>query len=260
MKMRLRSHKTNIPLCLGALLIFACAAAGIADQKKVAASAGGSVFTQDGGKLTIKLDGKTVGHEEFEIAPSAGGWLAKGSADIKPSQNPASKVTGTLSLQPDGAPISYEWTAQAEKKNGAHILFTNGIARMTLEMEGARPCTTDDIKDPNRTQPCFFEQSFSFNTPLIAVLDNNLYYQYAVLARFYDWSKRGPQTFPVLIPQELMTGSITAESTGSANLDGASYQGLRVNTTDLEIDLYLDSNHRLMRLEVPTAKVSVIRE
>ena len=260
MNTKLHGPRANFSLCIGTLLILACAAAGIADQKKVAASPGGSVFTQDGGKLTIKLDGKTVGHEEFEISPSGGGWLAKGNADIKPSNGPASKVSGSLTLQPDGAPISYEWTAQAEKKNGAHILFTNGIATMTLEMEGARPCTTDDIKDPNRTQPCFFEQSLSFNTPLIAVLDNNLYHQYAVLARFYDWSKRGPQIVPAFIPQELMTGSITAESTGSATIDGKSYEGFRVNTADLEVDLYLDSAHRLMRLEVPAAKVSVVRD
>jgi hypothetical protein len=252
--------RPKFSLSISIVLILACAVAGIAAQKKNAAASGASLFAQDKGKLTIKLDGQTVGHEDFEIAPSGGGWLAKGDADIKASKGLASKVSGSLALQPDGAPISYEWTAQAEKKNGAHILFTNGIATMTLEMEGARPCTTDDIKDPNRTQPCFFEQSLSFNTPFIAVLDNNLYHQYAVLARFYDWSKRGPQTFPVLIPQELMTGSITVESTGSANLDGASYQGLRVNTTDLEIDLYLDSSHRLMRLEVPAAKVSVVRD
>jgi hypothetical protein len=35
---------------------------------------------------------------------------------------------------------------------------------------------------------------------------------------------------------------------------------LRVATTDLEVLLYLDSNHRLMRLEVPSSKVSVVRE
>jgi hypothetical protein len=258
MNKRLSGPWPKFSLSLGILLILSCAVAAI--QKKNAAALGAAVFAQDKGTLTIKLDGKTVGHEEFEISPSAGGWLAKGTADIKPSQTPASKVTGALTLQPNGVPISYEWTAQAEKKNGAHILFTNGIATMTLEMEGARPCTTDDIKDPNRTQPCFFEQSLSFNTPLIAVLDNNLYHQYAVLARFYDWSKRGPQIFPALIPQELMTGSITAESTGSATIDGKSYEGFRVNTTDLEINLYLDSTHRLMRLEVPSAKVSVIRD
>jgi hypothetical protein len=202
------------------------------------------VFAQDKGKLTIKLDGQTVGREDFEIAPSGAGWRAKGTADIKPLEGPASKISGTLTLQPDGAPISYEWTAQAEKTNGAHILFANGVAKITLEMQGARP----------------FEQTLSFNTPLVAVLDNNLYHQYAVLARVYDWSKRGAQTLPVLIPQELTPGTITVESTGSASADGKSYEGLKVTTSDLEIFLLLDNNHRLMRLEVPAAKVSVIRE
>jgi hypothetical protein len=245
---------------VGSVLILACTIAGVADQKKNAASPSAAVFAQDKGKLTIKLDGQTVGHEEFEITPSGGGWLAKGNSDFKTPQAPASKVSGALTLQPDGAPISYEWTAQTEKKNGAHILFANGIANVTVEMDGARPCTPDEIKDPNRKQPCFFEQSLSFNSPLIAVLDNNLYHQYAVLARLYDWSKRGQQTFSVFIPQELMPGTVTAESTGSASIDGKSYEGFRVTTADLEVDLYLDSNHRLMRLEVPAAKVSVVRD
>jgi hypothetical protein len=226
---------------LAIALMLACAAAGIADQKKSAAAAG--VFAQDKGKFTIKLDGQTVGHEDFEIAPSGGGWLAKGDAEIKTAQSP-SKVSGTLTLEPDGAPISYEWTSQADKTNGAHVLFTNGIAKMTLQMQGAHS----------------FDQTFTFNTPLIAVLDNNLYHQYAVLARLYDWSKRGVQTFPVFIPQELMPGTITAEATGAASVDGKSYQGIRVSTSDLEVDLLLDSSHRLMRLEVPSAKVSVLRD
>ena len=222
-----------------ALGILACAALTFAGQQNSVA-----VFAQDKGKLTIKLDGQTVGHEEFEIAASGAGWRAKGTADIKPPEGGASKITGTLTLQSNGAPISYEWSSQAEKTNGAHILFANGIAKITLEMQGARP----------------FEQDLSFSTPLIAVLDNNLYHQYAVLARVYDWSKRGAQTFPVLIPQELTPGSITVESTGSASADGKSYEGLKVTSSDLEILLLLDNNHRLMRLEVPAAKVSVVRE
>jgi hypothetical protein len=238
-----------------ALAMLACAALTLAAQKSSS-----TLFAQDKGKLTIKLDGQTVGHEDFEIAPSGAGWRAKGTADIKPPEGAASKISGTLTLQPDGAPISYEWTAQAEKTNGAHILFAKGVAKITLEMQGARPCTAAEITDPHRTQPCFFEQDLSFDTPLIAVLDNNLYHQYAVLARVYDWSKRGAQTFPVLIPQELTPGTITVESTGSASADGKSYEGLKVTTSDLEILLLLDNSHRLMRLEVPAAKVSVIRE
>lgn len=244
MNKKLSGPWPKFSLSLGVALILACTVAGLADQKKNSATPGASVFSQDKGKLTIKLEGQTVGHEEFEITPAAGGWLAKGIADIKPSQSPASKVSGSLTLLPDGAPVSYEWTSQAEKTNSANILFANGIAKMTLQMQGAHP----------------FDQTFTFGTPIIAVLDNNLYHQYAVLARVYDWSKRGPQTFPVFIPQELMPGTITAESTGAATLDGKSYEGFRVSTADLEVDLYLDANHRLMRLEVPTAKVSVIRD
>lgn len=227
-------------------ILLVCTTLTIAAQKKSAASAPGtpSVFTQDKGKFTIQLNGKSVGHEEFELAPAGGGWVARSTTDITPPDSSSARVTGSLTLQPDGAPISYDWTSQAEKTNGAHILFANGVAKITLQMQDARP----------------FEQDMSFGSPLIAVLDNNLYYQYAVLARVYDWSKGGIQNLPVLIPQELTPGSIAVESAGSLSAGGKSYDGLRVATSDLEVLLYLDSNHRLMRLEVPSAKVAVVRD
>jgi len=224
--------------------IVACGGLSLAAQKKSTPTSGPVVFAQDKGKLTIKLGGQTVGHEEFEIAPSGGGWLAKGTAEIKPPEGASSKVSGSLTLQGNGAPISYDWSAQTEKTNGAHVLFANGVASITLEMQGARP----------------FQQDLSFGSPMIAVLDNNLYHQYAVLARIYDWSKGGVQTFPVIIPQELTPGSITVQSTGSASAEGKTYEGLKVTSSDLQILLLLDTNHRLMRLEVPEAKVSVIRD
>jgi hypothetical protein len=209
-----------------------------------AAGGGGPVFSPDKGKLTIQLNGQTVGSEEFELAQAGSDWVAKGTTELTVPGASATRVTGTLRLQPDGAPISYEWTSRADKTNGAHIVFANGVAKITLEMQGARP----------------FEQELSFNAPLIAVLDNNLYHQYALLARVYDWSKHGTQTFPVLIPQDLTPGSISVEATGTTSHEGKSYEGLRVTTADLEVLLLLDSNHRLMRLEVPSAKVSVVRE
>jgi hypothetical protein len=224
--------------------LFICTTLTLAAQKKGATPNAASVFATDKGKFTIQLEGHTVGHEEFEIAPAGGGWSAKGTTDIKVPDSAATQITGNLTLQPDGAPISYEWISRAEKTNGAHILFANGIAKITLEMQGARP----------------FEQDLSFGTPLVAVLDNNLYYQYAVLARVYDWSKGGSQSFPVLIPQELTPGTISIESAGSQSLNGKSYDTLRVVTSDLEVSLYLDSNHRLMRMEVPASKVSIVRD
>jgi hypothetical protein len=229
--------------CKTAFALVACAAFSLAAQKKTAPG----VFIQDKGKFTIKLSGQTVGHEEFEIAPAEGGWLAKGTSDIKPPEGAPSKVTGSLTLQSDGAPISYDWTTQTDKVMSAHVLFANGVAKISIQVKGADPLHP-------------FEQDLSFNTPRIAVLDNNLYHQYGILARLYDWSKGGEQTFPVLIPQELTPGTVKVLSAGSSKADGKTYEGLKVSTTDLEILLLLDNNHRLMRMEVPASKVSVIRD
>jgi hypothetical protein len=226
-------------------ILFVCTTLTIAAQKKGSTTpAAPGVFAQDKGKFTIQLDGKSVGHEEFELAQDGGGWTAHSTTDIAPPEAGSARVSGTLTMQPDGAPISYQWQSQAEKTNGARILFANGVAKITLQMQGAHP----------------FEQDMSFGSPMIAVLDNNLYYQYAVLARIYDWTKGGAQTLPVLIPQELTPGSITVESMGSVTAKGKTYDGLRVATSDLEVMLYLDKNHRLERLEVPAAKVCVVRD
>ncbi|HTA57832.1 MAG TPA: hypothetical protein VK805_06755 [Candidatus Baltobacteraceae bacterium] len=211
-----------------------------ADKK----AAPGSVFVADKGKFNILLDGASIGREDFEIEPSGGNWTAKGSTSMKTPDGKSSKVTGTLTLQPDGAPLSYDWAAQTDKNNSAHIIFVNGVAKTTLQMQGAAP----------------YNQDNSFSSPLIAVLDNNLYHQFELLAHIYDWGKKGAQTFPVLIPQELTPGTIAVEFTGTASAGGKSYEGLKATTSDIEILLYLDSAHRLIRLEVPSAKVAVVRE
>jgi len=236
---KLRASTAYAPMLVLCMLAFGLLAT--AAQKKVAA---GSLFAPEKGKFNILLEGKSVGHEDFEIVASGGSWTAHGTTSIKPPEGPSSTVSGTLTLQPDGVPMTYEWSSQAEKSNSAHVVFANGVAKMTLQLQGARP----------------FEQDLLFSSPLIVVLDNNLYYQYAVLARVFDWSKRGTQSFAVLIPQQLTPGTITVDSVGSVSAEGKSYEGLKVVTNDLEIALYLDGNHRLIRMEVPAAKVSVVRE
>jgi len=241
--MKRASAKVFFLPAIAMILVCAIYALMLANEGAAAAA---PVFTPDKGKLVIQLNGETIGSEQFEFTQTGSNWLAKGTTELKvPGTKAATSVSGTLMLQPDGAPISYEWTSRADKTNGAHVVFSNGTAKITLQMQGAqRP----------------FEQDLSFNAPVIAVLDNNLYHQYSLLAKLYDWTKRGPQTFPVLIPQDLTPGTISVEATGSTTVDGKSYEGLRVTTADLEVLLLLDSNHRLMRLEVPSAKVSVVRQ
>jgi len=112
--MRKNSLRRKSPAIFTAAL-FSFLAFGLlahAAQKKGPA---GSVFSPDKGKLNILLDGKSVGREEFEITSSGGGWIAKGTTKINPPKA-LLHVTGTLTLQPDGAPISYEWTSKLKKQ------------------------------------------------------------------------------------------------------------------------------------------------
>ncbi|HWT87802.1 MAG TPA: hypothetical protein VN454_03300 [Candidatus Angelobacter sp.] len=217
---------------------------GLASSLPAQKNSGAGVLQRDKGKFDILLDGKSVGKEEFEISPNGAGWLAKGTTQINMGDGPETQVTGNLTLQSNGVPMAYDWVSKSDKTNSAHVIFANGIAKISLAVQGARP----------------YEQEVSFNSPLIAVLDNNMYHHYALLARLYDWSKRGAQTLPVLIPQEITPGTITAEAVGSAASGGKTYEGLRVTTSDIEVLLLLDTNHRLMRLEVPASKVAVVRE
>jgi hypothetical protein len=201
-----------------------------------------SLFTPEKGKFRILVNGQQVGKEDFEISRSGENWIARGTTDIKSGASEM-QVSGTLELHADGTPARYHWSTEGAKKASSTISFDGPTATIELHLEGAKPYT----------------QQFTFKSPQIAILDNNLYDHYAVLARLYDWNKKGTQTFSVLVPQELTPGTVTVESLGSQDVDGKKLEELRVNTEDLEVDLYLDGP-RLVRLVAPSNNAEIVRE
>jgi len=203
-----------------------------------------SVFSPDKGKLRITVNSQLVGSEDFEISPSGDAWIEHSSMSAHAPGGGDVKATGQLRLSADGVPIRYDWSAEAQKKATGFVDFVSGMAKCLANLGGASPLRKD----------------FTFASPRVAVLDNNLYYQFAVLARLYDWNAGGVQTFPVLIPQDMVPGSISVESLGPQESGNAKYQAMRVSSPDLEIMIYLDSNRRMMRLEVPSSNVTIERE
>jgi hypothetical protein len=202
-----------------------------------------SIFTPDKGNFKILVNGQQMGKEEFEISPNGGDWVARGTSEIQ-SADGVTHVSGTLQLHADGTPVSYEWSTQGAKKASSTIGFNGPVATIELRMEGRRP----------------FTQQFTFNSPQIAVLDNNLYYQYAVLAHLYDRDKKGVQSFSVLVPQELTPGSLTVESLGEQDSGGGKkLEELVVKTEDLEVDLFLDGG-RLVRIVAPSTNAEIVRQ
>ncbi len=196
----------------------------------------------DKGKFKIMVNGQVVGKEEFEITPAGADWTAHAMSELQTPQG-VTKVTGTLTVHPDGTPVHYDWSTQGLKKASSTIAFSGTGASVELHIEGARP----------------FAQDFTFNTPLVSVLDNNLYHQYELLARLYDREAKGSQTFSVLVPQEMTPGSVTVDSLGKQDAGGKQLEELRVRTEDNEIDLYLDGQ-KLMRLVAPAANAEILRE
>jgi hypothetical protein len=203
---------------------------------------GAAALEADKGTFRISVNGQQVGKEQFEIASNGATWIARGTTVIH-SPSGETQVTGSLQLQADGAPIHYEWSTQGAKKASAKVDFNGGVATIELHAGGARS----------------FTQQFTFPSPRIVVLDNNLYDQFAVLAHLYDWNKKGTQTFAVLVPQSLTPGSATVESMGKQDVDGKKLEDLRVTTEDNEIELYLDGS-RLVRISVPSANAEITRE
>jgi hypothetical protein len=203
-----------------------------------------SVFSPDKGKLRIMMNGQPVGSEDFEISTSGDVWIERSTMSARVPGGDEVKAAGQLKLSADGAPVRYDWSAEAQKKATGSVDFAGGTAKCSADLGGALPLRKD----------------FTFASPRIAVLDNNLYYQFGILARVYDWKTGGKQTFPVLIPQDMVPGSISVESLGPQQAGNSKYQAVRVSSPDLEIMVYLDANHRMMRLEVPSSNVTIERE
>ena len=209
-------------------------------------------WTADKGKFRIMQQGAEAGTEEFDLAPAGNGagstpghtWIAHGEALIHIPGGGETRSSGRLTLAADGAPIHYDWTAQAQKKSVGAVTFDHGTAKCSITLAGGPPVMQD----------------FKFSSMSIAVLDNNLYDQYGILGRLYDWKAKGTQTFPVVIPQDMTPGTITVESLGIKDAGGAPLEALKIRSADLEIIAYFDAKRRLMRLEVPSAKVVVVRQ
>lgn len=239
--MKITRRKVLLAGLAGVLAAGAALAAGELQRRRDETA---GQIAADRGRLRVMLGGEAVATEQFEISRSGDDWVAKGSTDIRLPDGRTGRVRGELRFAPDGAPRRYEWSSEGEQKSSAVFTFTEGTAQMELQMAGEQP----------------FQQDFFFASPRVAILDNNLYHQYALLAALYDWGHGGAQSFPVLIPQDLTPGTIVIESAPVVDAGGVRRQMLRVRSADLEIEVYLDDARKLVRLAVPAANVEIVRE
>jgi hypothetical protein len=205
------------------------------------AAAQGVPMAPEKGKLRVMQGGTKVADEEFAISPRSGGWLATSSVQINIPGGPSARLSSRLYLNAQGLPERYEWSLAAEgSKRAGSVQFEGGTASIEVRVDDSPP----------------FTEQFFFDSPRVVILDNNFYHHYAILARLYDWKQKGAQTFRVYIPQDRTPGDVLVESLGEQDSDKGKVEHLRVRTTDLELDLFVNRSG-LVRLVVPAANVVV---
>jgi hypothetical protein len=198
----------------------------------------------DHGRFRIFLNGRAVGTEDFTISRNGNGWSARSSIQLHMPGKTQENDTAQLTLAADGSPIRYRWQRQSAHSRSIEVNFRGNSAEMTLRQPASAPAI----------------EAFSFPAGHVVLLDNNVYSQYAILARLYDWKAGEKQQFSVLIPQDQAPGTVTVQSMGKRSIAGATFDLLTVKSPDLEVDLYVDAARRLMLLRVPGSGAEIARE
>ena len=193
----------------------------------------------DRGVFRIYSDGKEIGVERFEIAPTAKGVRATAELQIRLEGVGRMKETATLVLRNGIEPISYKRVQKSPKRGSAILTF--GPEKTT-----ARYRTTEG---GSQRMEYFLPKN-------VVILDTNFFHHYTFLVRQYDFLKGGTQHMDVLVPQETAPGMVRVEHAGNDQ----SLRKLVVKTGQIEIQIWVDATGRLMKLVVPAAKVKVLRE
>ncbi len=194
----------------------------------------------DRGVFHISANGQEIGVERFEIAPTREGAL-QATAELQITQEGVGRLTetATLLLRRGIEPISYERVQKSPKRGIASLTF--GPDKVSAHYK----TTQGGVQD------------MEFYVPKdVVVLDTNFFHHYTFLVRQYDFVKGGRQHMSVLVPQEASPGMVNVEYLGQDQ----SLRKLVARTDELEIHIWADDAGRIMKIQVPAAKVEVIRE
>ena len=174
------------------------------------------------GHFTIYQDGKKIGTENFTISKSDQGYLVRGQTNIA-----GLDISSRMELNEKLVPTFYEYS-------NAQGTIRIKVSTPTSELES--------IVDGDNS-------SIDFRFPEGGlILDNNFFHHYLIM--LYR-AQRGQTMFPVFVPQDMRVGTATVRSTGQQTYD--------LEAGDVKLQAATDSDGRLIRLEVPDAKVLVER-
>lgn len=222
-----------------------CLMAPVARVAAPAAGQGGPPQTAlpgaEQGVFRVYADGKQIGTENFRIVRDGADWIAEGRVALDSADGKVEQTTKLL-LTSDGGLRSYSWEQSSPRKASANVAYQDGKAVIEYKLD----------KGSDRAE-------YSFGTPQVTILDNNVFHHFIFLIRHYDFAKSGLQQMPIFVPQDVTPGTIAVTDRGMENVEGKKWRHLTAGTPDLEIHIWLEGE-RLVKITVPAANVEVVRE
>jgi hypothetical protein len=240
----------SLSIILG-LALFACSGLTTAAQNKKSASSTPLFYSgNESGTFRIYFGGAEIGQEKFQIIES--GASVKASAETRltiqrDNESVSFLVRPVLEFNRFFEPASYEIGQESgPNKTRARVTFKGPMSEAVYDSGKESDTRQIDLRKD------------------VVVLDDNVFHQYIILAKRYDFSKGGIQEFSAFVPQQFIAGGVSVTDKGLEAVQVLSQslklQHLLVDTGELQISLWLDEKHNLRRLAVPKSGVEVVRE
>jgi hypothetical protein len=201
------------------------------------------------GQFDIFVGGKEIGHEKFSITSSLESASSNSLIEIRNPDNQRQSIRMETHLDMDGQylPRAYRLQTNVDGQKGMITgSFVPSEAAFIYEGSG----------NPRKMGLPVGDRYI--------ILDTNVFHHFSFVARLFDFSAGKSQSIEAVIPQELDGGTLKVSDAGvevvSAKGKKLNLHHLKVDTGQLQIDLWVDDLRVLYKIALPAKHIEVIRD
>ena len=241
-------HGHSIPICAGkaayhrifalSLLVLCAPRARGAEGKRAREEA----------QFTIYVAGKEIGQEKFSIQDSGDSISSNSIVTFRdPNQHQNVRLETQLNMNTQYFPQTYQLRTTVGGRKGAMTgTFAPGEAKFQYLTNGT----------PRKSGLLMGDRYI--------VLDTNVFHHFVFIGRLFDFSStEKSQSLEVVIPQEIDSGILKISEVGMEKISMYGKQKnlhhLRADSGPLAIDLWVDDQHILYKIALPTKRIEVRR-
>jgi hypothetical protein len=201
------------------------------------------------GEFRIRVGGEEIGGEKFIIVNAGESVSSTSVLDFRsPGDKQRVQMESRLEMTARFVPTNYQLKSEVDGKKG---MITGEFSPNQAIFQYTGP------SGQPRKAGVLVGKEFT-------ILDTNLFHHFVFLARLFDFdSKEQIQRFEVVIPQETDSGVLSIRQSGREQIQ---VHGKKIDARRLQVDsgalvmqMWVDNQHVLYRIAVPSKELEVVR-